>query len=459
VFNLNRGIKTYLFGVFLFLMSVEARLRFTDGIHKGGAEFAITPSDLAIGGILFIALLEFFMGKRKLVRLKGIDILILTMLATLSLSLVNSTYPQFTLLELLRIFKLWIIFVFVRNSIKKWDDLRFIIFVLSLTVLIHSFYGWLQFYFGSSLGLNPLEYGRTVSREVGKLNIDGMVRVTGLMGHPNLLAQFILVGYFLFVSMLLVRQPNNWKIYYFFMCSITLGLLIITFSRSGWGAFVIGTMAFTLTYALFVVKKMNLYRYTKIGFTLAGIFLLLYFVSSNLILERFANARESSILDRIDLLTVALNMTKSHPFLGVGLNNFTEVMTVYDTVGISRHFPAPVHNIYILTLSETGLFGFMLYISFCFALISRLLRNCNRRYSIDIRIVSIGVGSALVVLLASGMLSWGLRGDSLMTTFWVLGAIAYALPKLSTEKGKTVPTLSKIFTQDRFKGGSNGKLS
>ncbi|MCG2691495.1 O-antigen ligase family protein, partial [Microgenomates group bacterium] len=42
---------------------------------------------------------------------------------------------------------------------------------------------------------------------------------------------------------------------------------------------------------------------------------------------------------------------------GVGLNNFTVTMEKYGYVTATTRFLQPVHNIYLLILSETGLIG------------------------------------------------------------------------------------------------------
>ena len=51
-------------------------------------------------------------------------------------------------------------------------------------------------------------------------------------------------------------------------------------------------------------------------------------------------------------------MFADHPLVGVGLNNFEQVMGPYQKYGII-FFNNPVHNLYLLYLAETGIIGFI----------------------------------------------------------------------------------------------------
>ena len=70
-------------------------------------------------------------------------------------------------------------------------------------------------------------------------------------------------------------------------------------------------------------------------------------------------APESSFSRRSELTKIALKMFTDHPLSGAGLNNFTVVMDQYGYVPATTRFLQPVHNIYLLILSETGLIGAM----------------------------------------------------------------------------------------------------
>ena len=53
-------------------------------------------------------------------------------------------------------------------------------------------------------------------------------------------------------------------------------------------------------------------------------------------------------------------MFLDNPLTGIGLNQFTAVLPSYGVITAYTSFLQPVHNIYLLWLSETGLVGILL---------------------------------------------------------------------------------------------------
>ena len=69
---------------------------------------------------------------------------------------------------------------------------------------------------------------------------------------------------------------------------------------------------------------------------------------------------------RPPLARVALNMIRHKPLTGVGIGNYTLVMGRYDNTkqGLTKYFPAPVHNEFLLIAAELGIpaAGFFIFI-------------------------------------------------------------------------------------------------
>ena len=112
------------------------------------------------------------------------------------------------------------------------------------------------------------------------------------------------------------------------------------------------------------------------------IFSLQGFITTRLISDDYGAA-----YSRIPLMKVAMNIIKTHPFLGIGINNYAEVMQSYDntTEKISFHFPYVVHNSYLLIASEIGVIGLLLFLWFVTQIYKRginLILNCNDRFII-----------------------------------------------------------------------------
>ncbi|MBU2051780.1 O-antigen ligase family protein [Patescibacteria group bacterium] len=138
----------------------------------------------------------------------------------------------------------------------------------------------------------------------------------GTTPHPNVLAGFLVVATYFWKDRILP-----------FLAAIP---LFLTFSLSGWLAFLIrNKWALAATVAVLLVMGKNLS------------FL----------------APETSFSRRSQLTNISLKMFQDRPLTGVGLNNFTVVMDRYGYVPATTRFLQPVHNIYLLILSETGLIG------------------------------------------------------------------------------------------------------
>lgn len=208
---------------------------------------------------------------------------------------------------------------------------------LTLGVLGESVIAILQFIKGSTLGLWVLgERSFSLSTPgIAKFDFYGreFLRPYATFPHPNVLA-----GYLLVVSTLLIRRPV--------VLMLTYLAIFLTMSR---------TVIFTgFATALLVLRRKWL---------LIVIFLLL--ILSPIFLTRFSslfNFDNLTVLRREELIGSAWQMFLKSPFYGIGLNNFIPAQAFDLIVGPNR-FLQPVHNIFLLVLSETGLIGLIGLIS------------------------------------------------------------------------------------------------
>lgn len=178
--------------------------------------------------------------------------------------------------------------------------------------------------------------------------------------HPNVLGGFLVISLYLLCVWRLphwFRLTSHQRI--LFLSSTGLGVvtLFLTFSRSAWLAGVgLLLVAIRLTPSIY---------YKKILFGL-WIFLCLGIV---LYLSKITTGDES-IVARSELNTVALKLWQKSPFIGIGLGNYVVALPSLITVR-SVYFLQPVHNIYLLVLSETGAVGSIL----CLLLIRKAVSN------------------------------------------------------------------------------------
>jgi len=183
--------------------------------------------------------------------------------------------------------------------------------------------------------------------------------------HPNVLGGFLAVALPLFFSqynyLKTVRSSRAVEKIFFFLISI-LGLtaLLLTFSRSAW-------IAFLIMVIILRMKKM----FFMSGFS-SVILVVLFFVFIGFSFPYFQSLTpgNESVFVRNELTKSAWSVWKTSPFVGVGLGNYLIKLPAYYPHR-DIFFLQPVHNIYLLLLSEMGLIGLV----FCLWFIVRVLGN------------------------------------------------------------------------------------
>ena len=74
------------------------------------------------------------------------------------------------------------------------------------------------------------------------------------------------------------------------------------------------------------------------------------------------------ITHRLELIKASLVMIKENLLIGIGLNNFIPNLVKVSNTFVNSWELQPVHNIFLLTLSETGITGLLIFSSLFFNL-------------------------------------------------------------------------------------------
>jgi O-antigen ligase len=81
------------------------------------------------------------------------------------------------------------------------------------------------------------------------------------------------------------------------------------------------------------------------------------------------------------LMKASFLMIKDYPLSGVGLNNFIVYLPNYWSLTGFTYWLQPVHNLYLLILSETGWLGLLIWLWFLFLTAQRLfLKKENKGF-------------------------------------------------------------------------------
>jgi len=167
--------------------------------------------------------------------------------------------------------------------------------------------------------------------------------------HPNVLGGFLAAVLPLIALRYLSILGNLRKNVKFFYGAVILAgiiTLLLTFSRS---AIVVGMIAMATAIARIRNKK------SLILYSLFFILLVAGFMKTDF--------QEESVVVRQQLNIAAIKLWAGAPLFGVGLGNF--LVRLPETLPTRTiYFLQPVHNIYLLLLSEVGIVGFLLFVWF-----------------------------------------------------------------------------------------------
>lgn len=223
---------------------------------------------------------------------------------------------------------------------QKWNFLKSQLFYpLALGILFESGLAIAQFLKGGTLGfwiLGERSFSITTPG-IAKFNFYGLefLRPYATFPHPNVLAGY-LIGALLLISKL---KTQNLK------------LLVMV-----GGIIIVLTMSRVAILAGFVLLLLLFRKNMKFIIVITIIIILL----SPILLTRFSallSYDQLTLLRREELTTASWNLFLKSPLLGVGLNNF--ISSQQDLVAGPSRFLQPVHNIFLLSLSETGIIGFL----------------------------------------------------------------------------------------------------
>ncbi|WP_460147051.1 O-antigen ligase family protein [Pseudomonas sp. H2_H03] len=116
---------------------------------------------------------------------------------------------------------------------------------------------------------------------------------------------------------------------------------------------------------------------------------------------------------------IALNMFVAHPIIGVGWNNFVDVMDKYDEFGASQSFRYPAHNMYLLVMSETGLLGIVSYLLLIWSVYKLHKNTIKRHVGVSINNASAAALVSIIAILITGIQGWSFRADSIQAIIWI----------------------------------------
>lgn len=332
-------------------------------------------------------------------------------------ALANQSYLDISLFRSFKMAEMVLLVFFVFATMKDKSFFISSLFIIILSGYFQSLLAIYQFIYQVSLFSSPLLHkmtGETILSPslpgIAKIGGEGekLIRAYGTLPHPNLLGGFILFSLFISLYLyiehkdnLLSSSPLRFRaynkvfqkyfksIFWILIFTAQFLALVLSFSRSAWFSFIIGSITFAiLTYnqtkivSRETIKTNLLYKYKELflsalflAFLIIGNFSLL----SSRLVQDISNQNTASsqsvklptndtFADRVFFNNVSRETISQKPFLGSGPGtSIFQIQPYLNKCANSNKIEPwqyqPPHDIYILSTSEIGIIGFFILIS------------------------------------------------------------------------------------------------
>jgi len=376
--------------------------------------------------ILVLALLLLFSVKLALGQIEArfftlITVPALAWLIFSSFSILAAGDGELVAFQLISMGQMLLLCWVVANSIENKVDVTWVITGFMLAMLFQAFVGIYQGATGHPLGLGFLTETAEVHKQ--ELSVGLVSRVQGTLGHPNSYAMYLMTVIPFLLGFLFSKTRLLFKVLAGIMVCIGILALVFSLSRSAWiNLLVIICIVLVLATRR---KRIGLQAAIRLAGATALVLFGLSLFGPRIILSRLTSPDQGSAYVRITLAQTALAVIKDHPWVGVGLNNYSVVVPKYGAP-LFGHSPL-VHNAFLLIAAETGVVGLIPFLGFLAVLLIQTWRIIKSAPNDTVWVAGVGLFSAFVALALHSMTDYALLGSLVFTQFWLLAGLSAAL--------------------------------
>ena len=205
---------------------------------------------------------------------------------------------------------------------------------------------------------------QTLGVSVIEVNGLRLLRAYGAFTHPNILGGFLAICLAVLIILIFLAKTKKASIFLWLFLPILLAGLFFTFSKSAFLALGAGLLFIIIFVFLSqdVEAKFNLSQIILVIFTVLAILAIIYQGPVLARIKGESRLEQKSFAERSLYFEQAKNLIKENWFKGVGLGNYT--LALYNQLSDKQPvwYYQPVHNVYILTVAELGVLGFIIFI-------------------------------------------------------------------------------------------------
>jgi O-antigen ligase len=352
--NLINSAKLFLYLFFAFNSFRIGTFFFSQEIHYSGffnpyTGYFLNISEIFLGiGIILLLIHKLFRGQPTFKITKDFTtISILVFLFSIFFSIFFSIDKTNSLLHTARFIEIAIIYFLIKTKLL---NVQTVLKIFLASMAIQSSIAILQYALQSSIGLQflgePILNTTTKGVSYITLGQEKILRAYGTFSHPNILGMYLVFAIFILINF---YKELKSKILFKLLFILFLATLIITFSRSAWLAFGVGSL-------IFLFKKIPQTKLKILIPILLGAIILYLTNLHQIILERLFFTSDTALTERLMLNKISIKMFMENP-MGIGIGNFTLAMQEYATTKLFPWNFQPVHNAFLLAFTELGITG------------------------------------------------------------------------------------------------------
>jgi O-antigen ligase len=336
-------------------------------------------TDILIAIIFIFSFREFYVWLRKLQKKYLAAFAFVLVILLLSLSGAKNYWAG--IYGLIKFLEFSYLVYFIVQNFKAFNKVTLFICVF-VSVLFESLLGFFQYL--SQGSLNGIFYylgertfnGLTPGIANASINGQLFLRPYATFSHPNVLSGFLILS----MLLLLLFSLGNKKLRYIAWGGVITGtvILLIALSRVAiifWAFCLIVLFGFSLAEKY---KKQKFNPLLLIGISVIVLTtIIIVIMQDNFIAQRFLTTKlsDESIVQRQSLIAQSFKMFQGSPIIGVGINNIYNNLNIASVKGVN-FLIQPVHNIFLLVLSETGVIGL---VTFLFVFLKSFLAVIKKR--------------------------------------------------------------------------------
>jgi len=190
-------------------------------------------------------------------------------------------------------------------------------------------------------------------------SIGRWLRSYGSFSNPNVFGGYLAVSTFVTVVFFLLVRSAKMFLFLLALLCLQMMALFFTFSRSAWLAMI---FVFLFHCYIAVSRKMHIgYRVSR-GASMVFLVIILSLIFFPIVKTRFEASsvyEVRSVTERMDGYETAFDLFKQHPWLGVGLGNYTVELYNLNS-SLPGWYYQPAHNIFLVLLVELGIVGLVI---------------------------------------------------------------------------------------------------